>query len=245
MRPIIGIPTLTFHDGDNPALNATRHTYIDSIVAAGGTPILIPLTPNSPEALRQTFELCQGLLFCGGKDINPTHYHAVKSPLCDVPDDARDSVEIQLMRWCLAENKPVLGICRGCQLMNVAAGGDLVQDIPTERSDATIHGAGFTADNQTQYSSRHHVLLSPGTKASAIFSSSRLQTNTLHHQAVKNLAAGFVQSAVSEDHITEGIESTSHRFAVGLQWHPELLWKDENPVHLKPFVALVDAARRT
>lgn len=242
--PRIGILTLTAQDGVHPPFHATRRTYIESVLAAGGAPLLIPLIDSSPEALRTIYDLCTGLLFCGGKDIAPAHYKETPLPQCDEPDSLRDSVELTVLRWALNESKPVLGICRGCQLMNIACGGSLIQDLPTQRPEAQRHADGFPKDPKALYNGRHLVNFEKGSQIAGIFGVESLVTNTVHHQAVKEVGLGLAVTATSEDGIVEGIEYANHPFAIGLQWHPELQWQSESRVHLNPFIELVAAASR-
>lgn len=223
--PLIGI--LARHDKSvtyrQSAVNAQNEAYLHAVTAAGGIPFIIPL--NLPEdALRRLYDLADGLLFAGGGDIDPVLYGA--APLGNESDMQRDrdDAELQLVRWAAADGKPALAICRGIQIMAVALGGSLIQDLPTEKPEATRHNHRYLAEDGHKITDLiHDVTLSPSAKLSQVLKTTRLRVNSMHHQAVKTVPSPLQVVGQSEDGVIEAVELPAHRFFVGVQWHPEVL----------------------
>jgi len=212
--------------------------YVNAVIQSGGTPVVIP--PHLPEShLRSIFEHLDGLLFSGGGDIAPAFYGEKASELLWRIDEERDQTEISLARWALAEGLPTLGICRGIQVLNVAAGGTLIQDIATQTASTITHN--LVVGNSMSIIS-HTVAIQPQTRLSGIFGVGQLAVNSAHHQAVKALGAGLAITAQAPDEVIEGIEAVEHPFCVGVQWHPEAL-VDEHPEMRAIFAALIEASR--
>lgn len=240
--PLIGI--LARHDKSvtyrQSAVNAQNEAYLHAVTQAGGIPFIIPL--NLPEsALRRLYDLSDGLLFAGGGDIDPVLYGA--EPRGDESDMQRDrdDAEIQLIRWAAADNKPVLAICRGIQIIAVAMGGSLVQDLPSEMPQAERHNHRYlAADGHKITDLIHDVELTPSAKLSRVLGVTRLRVNSMHHQAVKDVPSPLTVVARSEDGVIEAVELPAHRFFVGVQWHPEVL-VDTDPAARAIFSALVSA----
>lgn len=157
---------------------------------------------------------CDGLLLSGGEDVNPKHYGQTPTEKCGEIVDARDHAEMEMLKAFLSTGRPILGICRGEQLMNVYFGGTLHQDI-----------ADLSSCKHDDYAHKdlgnHTVTLTPGSKLAKIMGQKAFPTNSLHHQAVDKPGEGLLVSAVSEDGMIEAIEHTTHRFCIGVQWHPE------------------------
>lgn len=193
-----------------------NQSYARAVAGAGGVPVLIPPLGAS-EALRALFETLDGLLLPGGGDLDPSTYGAVPHPKLGGIDPTLDETELALARWALAENKPVLGICRGQQCLNVAAGGTLLQDIPSEIPGALDHSC------QERTRLVHPITVDPDSRLCDLLGSDHVPVNSLHHQAVSAVAPGFVATARSEDGVIEGIERVDHGFAVAVQFHPEEL----------------------
>lgn len=220
------------------ALYGQGLAYCRSVALAGGAPALIPLCLGEP-AWRSIYQQMDGLLLPGGVDVAPALYGEEPHPKLGKVDDALDQAEMTLARWALADGVPVLGICRGIQTLNVAAGGSLYQDLPSQFSGALRHACSPPDYPRTHRA--HAVHVEPGSRLAGILDAQETMVNSRHHQAVKNLAPGFVVSARAPDGVIEGIESEDGRFAVGVQWHPESLAADE-PQMLAIFEALVRAA---
>jgi putative glutamine amidotransferase len=211
--------------------------YLTSLERAGGTPRVIdPAVDRVPDVLEE----CDGVLLTGGADVDPVHYGADERHPTLKLDAARDAFEIVLAREALARDMPLLAICRGVQLLNVAAGGTLVQDIPTHRPSDLIHG-----QRQPVTSTPHTVHIQPGSALARLIgaaSDGQIPVNSRHHQAVDRVAPGFVVSAVAPDGIVEAIERPGANFCVGVQWHPENFW--ETGEFSTMFDGLVKAAAR-
>jgi putative glutamine amidotransferase len=241
MRPRIGITS--WHRSDADKLErwvAIRDTYTGAVWAAGGLPIILPIGDDEPEMIEGYLATVDGLLFTGGEDIAPAYYGEGRDERCQEPDPERDLFEIHLARASLNRQVPVLGICRGLQVLNVAAGGTLYQDIACRPGTALYHAASL-ADRGRLI---HGVRLVSGTRLRAIMGVAGSEVTSTHHQFVKDLAPGFVVGAESvEDGIVEGIEGPGDAFAVAVQWHPERIYK-ERAEHLALFRALVNAAKK-
>lgn len=211
--------------------------YFESIAQAGGIPMLVPFV--EPVDALSLLEKADGLLITGGNDIVPEKYGEEIYYNLKNLNPMRDKLEYELFNKMFKEDKPVLGICRGCQLMNVAAGGSLYQDIETEFNQDNL-----VKHNQdtSEWEISHKVTLKKGSKLEEIFKSEVVETNSLHHQAIKKLAKGFEKVAYTDDGIIEGIEFVGKRFNVGVQWHPERMWQ-HYPNVLTLFKAFVNACK--
>ncbi|MBN1580476.1 MAG: gamma-glutamyl-gamma-aminobutyrate hydrolase family protein, partial [Anaerolineae bacterium] len=215
--PIIGVIAHKIRpgqDGSKP-IDGQYGDYCRSLALAGGAPVLIPLDLDE-RAYRTIYEQLDGILFPGGVDVAPRLYHQEPLPQLGRVDDALDKTELLLARWALAEHIPVLGICRGIQLLNVAAGGSLYQDIPAQIPQALSHACPDTP-------SAHQVDIEPGTRLADALGTLSCWTNSRHHQAIKDVAPGFTVTAHASDGTIEGIEIVDAPFFVGVQWHPENL----------------------
>lgn len=217
-----------------------RSTYPHAVAVAGGVPVVVP--PIRDSSLRSIYERLDGLILSGGGDIDPIHYGAASiSPFTDEIDRERDEVEIQLARWAIEDNKPLLAICRGQQVLNVALGGTLIQDIREEVPRALRH----ESPTELWFDRLMHPITlvadSPLIQAMRGLSD-RIEVNSLHHQAIKDLAPGLTITACADDGIIEGVAFPNRRFALGVQWHPEAL-VDQHPPMKALFESLVEAAR--
>jgi putative glutamine amidotransferase len=194
-------------------------SYIESVFASGGTALIVPAfgERHASEIAQGIVEVADGILLTGTGDIDPSFYDEIDRTGALRPDRDRDALEIELVKRAREKRLPVLGICRGIQSMNVALGGTLFQDIRKE-----IEGAVEHMGRLTEKSTFHTVRVTQASRLHGIIDEVRLNVNTSHHQAIKNVAAGLVVSAVSmEDGIIEGIEAEGDWFALGVQWHPE------------------------
>lgn len=240
--PLIGISVGALHTSPSGALYlAVRPTYVRAVEMAGGAPILIPFQVGLT-SLRRIYEQLDGLVFSGGGDVDPTRYGAATiSPHTAEVDPARDEVEIQLARWAVEDDKPLLAICRGVQVLNVALGGTLIQHIPAAVPHALPHEAH--SDEAFQRLA-HEVTVASDSKLYAALglNGDRLSVNSLHHQALAEIGRGLRVVARAGDGIVEGVEAPDRRFIVGVQWHPEAL-VDTVPSMRHLFEALVSAAQ--
>ncbi|RPI09890.1 MAG: gamma-glutamyl-gamma-aminobutyrate hydrolase family protein [Zetaproteobacteria bacterium] len=240
MRPRIGITSWHRNDADHlERWTAIQETYTGAVRTAGGLPLVFPILDDEPETIEAYLAAVDGLIFSGGEDIAPAYYGEPRDERCHEPDPERDLFEINLARAALERQVPTLGICRGLQVINVAAGGTLYQDIACRPGTWGYHSAS-AADRVRPI---HGVRLVPRSRLAAVMGVVECHVTSTHHQFVKDLAPGFRVAAESvEDGIVEGMEHPDHGFAVAVQWHPERLYRSD-PAHLALFAALVVAAR--
>ncbi|MBQ3329226.1 MAG: gamma-glutamyl-gamma-aminobutyrate hydrolase family protein [Eggerthellaceae bacterium] len=212
--------------------------YLSGLLEAGAIPIVLPAT-HDPVAIRRLVAACDGFLVPGGQDIDPKRYGKRRAPHTHRSATARDKMEDALIRAAVAADKPVLGVCRGMQSINVALGGTLHQDIHAEQSpDSLAHVQGRPFDMPA-----HMVDVAEGSLLARCVGAPRLGVNTIHHQSVAELGEGLVVSAVSpDDGVIEGIEMPGKRFVLGVQWHPEHMWRTR-PHSKRLFRAFIQAAK--
>ena len=227
MRVVIAMPRMS----TDPEPTVAQSKYIESLARAGAGMRWVEL--NDPEQAVQDALTCDGLLLPGGGDMDPKIYGQARIPACGEPNLLRDAAEPLLLRAFLAADKPVLGICRGIQVMNAVLGGDLYQDIkPFEHLSHNDHWAKV-----------HTVTVRRGTLLSRILGQDTVLVNSQHHQAVDRVAPGFTLAALSEDGIVEAIEKPDAGFCLGVQWHPEWL-SDADPAMQGLFDAFVNACSK-
>jgi putative glutamine amidotransferase len=233
-RPAIGITT-SDEDG-KPAFHMLREDYVESVQAAGGLALLLP--PGKLADVPLLLDRLDGLLLSGGADIDPSLYGQAPHPRLGRVVRSRDDFEVALCREALRRDLPTLAICRGQQVLNVATGGTLVQDIPS-----LITGAADHDPPAERWEPVHEVDLLQGSRLRDILGRERVEVNSFHHQAVDALGEGLAASARAvPDRVVEGIEDPRRRFVLGVQWHPEAFWRQ--PRTFGPlFEALVGAAR--
>lgn len=224
-----------------PVVYGQFHTYSDAIVRAGGAPFILPLVSDEA-ALRKLYEQSAGLLLSGGDDLNPDFYNSPKRSKAAHASPKRDKQEIQLLKWALEDDKPVLGICRGMQLLNVALGGSLHQDIGADLPAAYNHT--LCIDRKDFNHLAHRLKIASDSRLAAILGVKRINTNTLHHQAIQKLGGGLVATAYTEDGVIEAIELPGKRFVIGVQSHPEALEAATELLWRKLFTGFVDSAKR-
>ncbi len=226
MRPLIGI-TGSYQLESNSF--GFKDFYVQSVIKAGGTPVLLPSVTNE-DLLEDYLVICQGFVFSGGGDLDPVYWDEFPHPGCGEIDPRRDWFEIRLARRAYLLNKAVLGICRGCQVLNVAAGGTLWQDIksPMAHSQKAPRNHPF-----------HAIFIEKDSHLEDIMGNLHLRVNSFHHQAVKQPGNGLRISAMAEDGTVEAIESRERLFFMGVQWHPECL---EDDYSARLFAALTAAS---
>lgn len=222
-RPVIGITTQTQEavPGQLPRCWIMGHTYITSLSTVGALPWVIPLIAGDMDTLRSIYERLDGVFLPGGVDMNPAMYGEELSELCGRLDPDRDVVEISLARWALEDHKPILGVCRGLQVMNVAAGGSLYQDVLAQHPDAIKHDYYPYTGEFTRDMLVHDVNIEPGSRLAALLGSQRFMVNSMHHQGIRRLAPGLQATSSAPDGLVESIEAPNGQFAVAVQWHPE------------------------
>ena len=197
--------------------------YIRALTSAGALPWMIPLVGDDEDTLRGMYEELDGVFLPGGADIDPASYGQDRHPRCDKSDPHRDRVELALARWAIPDRKPVLGVCRGLQLVNLACGGSLYQDLADQLAGSIKHdyfpfGGQFARDFLA-----HDVSITKGSRLADIFGAGTVKVNSMHHQGIREVGSGLVATAVAPDGLVEGIESADDAFVVGVQWHPEAL----------------------
>lgn len=229
-RPLIGITTYGRDENRNFYL---PNEYVDSVRRAGGVPVLLTPGETDPGPLINTLD---GILFAGGGDFAPETYDGRPHPTIARVDAERDRSELTLARKLLSEKTPVLGICRGFQLLNIATGGDLIPDVPEQFGDQVIHRKPNCDEIE------HEVNIHPGCRLAHIFESERIPVMSQHHQALGKIPGCWSVTAEADDKVIEGIEHKEHDWMMAVLWHPELAPDDRNQQRL--FEAFVEAARR-
>lgn len=241
MTAIIGIPAAFQAPQDElgRGASAVPQSYLRALERVGGAPLLIPITERQ-ETLRALFKRIDGLLLAGGVDIDPARFGQDRHPKLGKIDARRDGIELTLTPWALADGLPILGICRGIQTLNVAAGGTLWQDIEAQVLDALRHP---WYPNYPFNRLSHPVEVAPGGRLTAILGEGEVWVNSLHHQAVRDVGGGLRVTARASDGIIEAVEGTGEAWVVGVQWHPEWLL-DVDPRMVWLFEAFVRACEK-
>lgn len=220
--------------------------YLLAVQEAGGLPLVI--TPaHGGAALRTLYELCDGLILTGGEDVAPERYGAevVHPTVESVPE--RDALEFALLEWALADDLPVLAICRGIQVLNVALGGSLYQDLPSDLPGHVGHDQTRLDPPAARTETRHPVVVRPGSALADLLGAERLEVNSLHHQGIQRLAPGLAAVAHAPDGLVEGVEPADPgRWSclVGVQWHPEELARAGDVPSRRLFEGFVAAAAK-
>jgi putative glutamine amidotransferase len=245
-RPVIGIPTQTLQAIEGipsvlPASWVMNQRYFHAVTAVGGVPWMIPLLADDLATLREIYDRLEAIVLPGGVDLDPATYGEEAHPKCGRTDPARDRVELQLARWAMQDGKPLLGLCRGIQVINVAMGGTLWQDIETQLPQALKHDYSPTAGFARDYLA-HPVEITADSRLRSLLERDSLQVNSMHHQAVRALPPDLVATALAPDGVVEAVEGrVPDRFLVGVQWHPEV-FEERDASTRRLFRALVTAA---
>lgn len=223
LKPCIALiaPTLYTPEGgpiiDQPASYVFRD-YIEAVRTGGGYPFIVPLL-DDPDFLPDILPYFHGLLLLGGEDVRPERYGQADGGRLKRSDSNRDAAEFTALQLALERDLPVLAICRGHQILNVALGGTLIQDIPTERPEAQQHHrhGGVTP--------MHDITFTAGTRLASWYARDTIKVNSSHHQAIDRLAEGLIVAATAPDGIIEAVEAPGYDWVVGVQWHPERMYR--------------------
>jgi putative glutamine amidotransferase len=247
LAPVIGITATLREDVDcvaeRPLGRFVRADldYVEGVAAAGGAPVVLPpvVGPRAAEALLDGLD---GLLLSGGSDLDPGYYGEEPVTELGVTIPERDAFEMALLEHALRRQIPIFGICRGMQVLNVALGGTLYQDLPSQMDHMVLLGH---RQDTPKWQPTHEVEVDGGSKVAKIMGTDELKVNSYHHQGIKDLASGLVAVACSPDGVIEAVESgdLSKRWMIGVQWHAEAM-RDAGPEHQKLFEAHVSAAER-
>jgi putative glutamine amidotransferase len=234
-RPAIGVTIENARQ--EPEVFRLREDYVRSVETAGGLPLV--LAPGRPEDAAEVLGRVDALLLTGGADLDPKYYGEARHPQLGPTFEERDAFELALCREALRRDLPLLAICRGHQVLNVATGGTLIQDLPSQQS-----GGGVDHDPDTERAQRvHDVRIQDGCRLRRLLGQETVGVNSFHHQAIRDLGRGLVATGWSRDGVVEAVEDPTRRFVVGVQWHPESFWREE-PGFRPLFRALVEEAGR-
>ncbi|MEZ6196146.1 MAG: gamma-glutamyl-gamma-aminobutyrate hydrolase family protein [Planctomycetota bacterium] len=223
-RPVIGVSSrkiyFTHNDRPYPRFGVSMH-YCQAVEASGGVPMILPLSQDQT-VLERALDICDGLMLTGGFDMDPSYYGQEPHRKIGEINPLRDVTEMILTKEALKRDMPILGICRGMQVLNVAAGGTLWQDIESQmEGEILLHFQKLTEEYPS-----HSCHVKPGTWLHGITGEEKVRINSYHHQAVRDLAPGFEISAVAPDGVVEAMSSHEHTFCHAVQWHPELTFKN-------------------
>ena len=235
--PLIGLTASRLTGKSGHPMHAVPEAYVRALSEAGALPALIPLGLPE-ESLGALLARLDGVLFTGGGDIVPERYHGAAVEQVHDVDPDRDRVEFCLVEDVLKSQMPFLGICRGFQVVNVAMGGTLYEDIGSQCDGALKHD--YYPDWARDHLA-HEVQLEPGSRLADILGGTRIQVNSLHHQGVRELAPGLLSVGHSPDGLVEAVEVPGHPFGLSVQWHPECL--PDRLEMRRLFRAFVEAAR--
>jgi putative glutamine amidotransferase len=236
--PLIGVST-SITVGAHPERAYVNSTYLQAVQQAGGVPVALP-PQLSPASMRRLTDDLDGLLLTGGGDVDPALFdEAPHATLYDVAP-SRDTLETAVLHLALEQGRPVLAVCRGLQVLNVALGGSLYQDVGADPGTQIPHSQKEPRDQPT-----HKVTVTPGSRLAETLGADELEVNSMHHQAIRRLGRGLTAVAWAPDQLVEGAElDDPARFVLGVQWHPEELVGHSEPAR-RLFAALVAAARKS
>ncbi|MHA6252566.1 gamma-glutamyl-gamma-aminobutyrate hydrolase family protein [Oceanobacillus sp. CAU 1775] len=215
MKPIIGVTqTIT---NDERYYQVSKNNLV-AIERAGGIPVVLSYLGNR-QMIRQIADMIDGLYLTGGDDIDPVHFNEEPHPRLGSYFPQRDAFEMELTKVMLGKNKPILGVCKGAQILNLAAGGDMYQDIYAQIDQSLLQHS----QHSPNYTASHEVNVKKESLLYRIIGNEKIRVNSFHHQANRKVGKGFIVSGKSSDGVIEAVESVLHRFALGVQWHPEML----------------------
>jgi len=216
MKPIIGLTPLWDYKLNSLWMHPA---YLDAVADAGAIPVVLPFT-DSYEDVCETVARLDGILFTGGEDVDPVLYNDETRFENVVIHEMRDKLEMMYARYVKENDIPTLGICRGAQVLNIAFGGNMYQDIPSEIKSDLLHDQKEPYDEPI-----HSATVIKGTPLYELVGKDRIEINSLHHQSVKDISKDFVLMAKADDDVVEAIYMPEKKFVWGIQWHPELMYK--------------------
>ena len=232
MPPVIGITTNQSKNANGQPTIMLMQSYVNAVMQAGGVPVLIP-SQIADEGWTEVYSRLDGILFSGGGDIGIEFAPGEPHPRIDDVDLARDSIELKLVQAAASDGKAFLGICRGCQVMNVALGGTLYTHIPDQLPNALDHS--YPGNMRTVLV--HEIKIEEGTRLAEIFGDPIIRVNSLHHQGLRAVAPSLRVAGHAPDGLVEAVELSDHPFGLAVQWHPEWLMDQESTRNLfKKFV---------
>lgn len=232
MKPIIGILATN--------CEGTQENYIRAFERAGGCPVMLSRIENL-NTIKSILKILDGIIFTGGTDISPLNYKEIPYIRLESVDPARDDFEIELAKLILSDTDiPILGICRGMQILNIVSGGSLYQDLLSQKATEFNHSLTdiFPKDQLS-----HMVNIASRSKLYDIFQEDEIAVNSFHHQGIKTIGRNFEPTMISEDNKIEAIEMKGNRFVVGVQWHPEMLL-EKHPQYLKLFTHFLESCQK-
>lgn len=227
MKPLIGITTNQSQNASGQPTVMLMQSYINAVIQAGGVPVLIP-SLISEDGWETAYSRLDGILFSGGGDIGLEFSPGEPHPRIDGVDLSRDFIELKMIQAAAADAKPFLGICRGCQVINVALGGTLYTHIPDQLPNALDHS--YPGNMRTMLV--HEIKIDEGTRVADIFGEPIIQVNSLHHQGLKDIAPSLRVAGIAPDGLVEAVELTDHPFGIAVQWHPEWLMDQQGTRNL-------------
>lgn len=240
-KPIIGINSTRLIKPETPyshsVMESISNDYVESIIKAGGVPIILPILSDK-ESIRQQIELLDGVLLTGGIDINPLLYNEEPSQKLGFIYPDKDNFDILIVKIALELKKPILAICRGHQILNIALGGTLYQDL------SYMDGCYIKHHQQSKDGAASHTLTITENSILHKILGDSIICNSFHHQAIKDLAPGFKSTAYSKDNVIEAIEKYDEEFVVGVQFHPEIMTTYGDNNMLKLFQAFIKASSK-
>lgn len=237
MRPKIGITSWHYQD-DDERWEAILDGYPRAVLAAGGLPLILPIPHVEPDLVEGYLEAIDGLILTGGADIHPSFYSQTVLEQCGEIDEERDRFEVQLVHAARSRDLPLLGICRGLQVLNVALGGSLYQDLSYRKETDPTH----QSPRERRGEPVHQVAIAESSRLAGILGIRELRVTSTHHQIIRDLAPGLTVNAVAPDGVVEGVEGAG-RFLLAVHWHPERMFTHQ-PEQLALFRAFVEAAEK-
>jgi putative glutamine amidotransferase len=234
MKPIIGVTTFQEIEIEK-SFSLVSNNYLNAVENAGGVPLFIPISEDMDD-VKSYLNMIDGIIFSGGEGVGPIKFGENPSKAISNINYLRDNFELALFKEAYKRDMPILGVCRGAQLINVALRGNLYQDIFSEIPNCH----GHMPSGMQVYDLFHLIDIEENSKLFDIFKATELEVNSFHHQAIKDLGEDLKVTATAKDGVIEGIESLSRKFLVGVQWHPEDLTL-KHKEFLKLFKALIDS----